>query len=532
MPRGRRKSNVLVSSSFYAEWRVRSGIVPLLHDECDSPPESLLQAIWQHQRLRRDQLHTLDGQPVRILHPGFRSFEGGPDFRDAVVQFGEETPRSGDIEVDLRASGWRAHAHDRNPAFRNVILHVIWEGEPRAGDASSPPPLTLQKALDSSLGELSLWLGAETAPALPEEQLGRCCAPLRSLNADRRLELLHQAALVRLRSKGAQFQARARHVGWEQALWEGLFRALGYKHNAWPMQCLAELRPKWAAKADGVGIAGRATSQEKGASALAPLPPPGGKETSPAAGPSTLLALQSRLLGLSGLLPSELTRGSAGADSYLRLLWDQWWRERDEFADCVLPRSLWRLHGLRPANHPQRRLALAAHWLADGDLPARLERWCAQEVPRSSLAASLHEVLQVKSDDFWSWHFTFRSARLKRPQPLLGDSRVTDLAVNAVLPWLWVRALEGRNQKVQRGLEERYFAWPPAQDNSLLRLARQRLLDGASGRALTDAAAQQGLIQIVRDFCDHSNALCEQCRMPALVQDLSFTEKARLENGD
>ena len=122
-----RKSNVPMTpapASFYAQWRVRCGVVPVLREDHESPPERLLQAIWQHQRLLRDQLKTLDGQPVRILHPGFRSAEGGPDFRGAVAQVGDGPPRSGDVEVDLRASGWRAHGHDRNPAFKNVILHV------------------------------------------------------------------------------------------------------------------------------------------------------------------------------------------------------------------------------------------------------------------------------------------------------------------------------------------------------------------------------------------------------------------------
>jgi len=35
---------------------------------------------------------------------------------------------------------------------------------------------------------------------------------------------------------------------------------------------------------------------------------------------------------------------------------------------------------------------------------------------------------------------------------------------------------------------------------------------------LKTAAAQQGLMQIVRDFCDHSNALCANCRFPELVR--------------
>jgi hypothetical protein len=60
--------------------------------------------------------------------------------------------------------------------------------------------------------------------------------------------------------------------------------------------------------------------------------------------------------------------------------------------------------------------------------------------------------LEVERDEFWSWHWTFKSARLKKPQPLLGDARVTDLAVNVILPWLWTRAAEGKNEKLQREL--------------------------------------------------------------------------------
>ena len=480
----KRKSNGTVPpvvASFYALWRVRCGAVSVLHDDHDSPPECLLQSIWQHQRLIREQLKTLDDQPVRILHPGFRSVEGGPDFRSAIVQIGDGPPRAGDVEVDLRSSGWHAHGHDRNPAFQNVILHVIWESERPASGA--PPTLLLRHALDAPLGELSLWLGGESAQALPENLRGKCCAPLRGLPQAQLLDLLHQAAQVRLHSKAAQFQARARQVGWEQSLWEGLFRALGYKHNVWPMQRLAELRSRWQ---------------------------------TPRSQP---LALQARLFGISGLLPVELTRSQAGSDEYTRRVWDQWWRERDEFSDCILPRALWRLHGSRPANHPQRRLALASRWTMADNLAAKLEQWCAREVPDSALAGSLLQALQVEPDDYWSWHCTFHSPRLKKAQPLLGATRVTDLAVNVVLPWLWIRVVEGKNASTQGALEHRYFAWPAAEDNSLLRLARQRLLGSTSRRALPGAAAQQGLIQMVRDFCDHSNAICDHCKLPELVKD-------------
>jgi hypothetical protein len=482
--RGPRKNNNKVSfiqDNFYAQWRIESGLVTVLREDAESPPERLLQAIWQHQRLLRDQLRTLDGQPVRVLHPGFHNLEGGPDFRQAVVQIADSMPCEGDVEVDLRSSGWHAHGHDRNPAFHKVVLHVIWESERPA--AGAPPLLCLKDFLDAPLGELSRWLGGETAQVFPEELRGKCCAPLRSLSNERLMQLLHQAAHVRLRSKAALFQARARQAGWEQSLWEGLFRALGYKHNVWPMQRLGELRPRWLT------------------------------------GPNEAQTLQARLLGLSGLLPVELSRAGNGADLYLRGVWDQWWRERDEFSDVTLPRALWRLHGLRPANHPQRRLALAAGWSVADCLTTKLERWCGKSGSENQIRQSLVQALQVAPDDFWSWHWTLKSSRLKREQPLLGATRVADFAMNVVIPWLWIRAVEGKSGEMQAQLEERYFNWPPAEDNSVLRLARERLLGRNDKRLLTTAAAQQGLIQLVRDFCDHSNSICHACKLPELVRD-------------
>jgi hypothetical protein len=457
----------------------------MLCEGSDAPPEQLLQAVWEHQRLRRDQLNTSDGQTLRVLHPGFKNREAGPDFNGAVLRFGDESPRCGDVEIDLNQSGWRAHGHDRNPNFKNVILHVVWEKPKEREAAGAFATLGLAKVLDAPLHELDVWFGGEATGSLPENLRGRCCAPLRELTPEKIAGLLQQAAHLRLESKAAWFQARAKQAGWEQSLWEGLFRALGYKQNVWPMQRLAELRTSLLA----------------------------GKTLSP-------LAVQARLLGVGGLLPAELTRTQFGTDDYLRRVWDLWWRERDQFRDVLLPRAVWKFNGLRPANHPQRRLALAAHWLAAGDMVAKLERWCLADSSRrgEAKASSLLEILQVERDEFWSWHWTLKSARMVKPQPLLGAMRVTDLAINVVLPWLWSRAKEGGNDKVQQEIERRYFAWPPAEDNAVLKLARQRLLGATGRRALPGAAAQQGLLQIVRDFCGHSNAVCDGCGFPDLVR--------------
>lgn len=465
--------------SFYAQARLRTGIIPVLREDEPAPPERLLQAIWHHQRIHREQLRTLDGRALRVLHPGFWNRESGPDFRQALLQFDDGNLIEGDVEIDIRSSGWRDHGHERNPAFAGVQLHVVWHP-----DRPSPlPTLLLGPALDASLRELGIWLGSDAATDFPFQLMGQCRAPLAALAPAELTEMLRQAALVRLQAKASRFQARARKVGWEQSLWEGLFRALGYKHNVWPMQRLGELRDRLCL-ADQHSV--------------------------------TPLTLQARLLGISSLLPVEIARGRGEPAAYWRRIWDCWWRDRGAFDDCLIPSKLWRFDGLRPANHPQRRIALASHWLTSHSLISSLERWGLAAWRPGEGVRRLHEILQGHDDDFWSWHWTLQSPRLPKPQPLLGVTRVTDLAMNVVLPWLWMRAAEGRNHSLQQSLETRYLAWPRAQDNAALRLARARLL-GSENSPLCTAAAQQGLLQIVRDFCEHSNALCAHCRFPELV---------------
>jgi Protein of unknown function (DUF2851) len=472
------------NSNFYAQWRAQSQARWRLAENAgDAPPESLLQSIWLHQRLRRDELQTADGQAVRVLHPGFWNREAGPDFHGAVLQFGSQPPLAGDVEIDLTPGHWQAHRHEGNPNFAGVILRVVWHGA-KSGEQPTPM-LALEKFLDRPLAELEEWAATPDSGEWPETLQGACAAPLAELAPERASELLRQAALVRFERKAGEIEARARQVGWEQSLWENLFRALGYKQNTWPFLRIAELLPR-----------------------LRSLP-------------ATKLGWQARLLGVAGLLPADISRG--GGEEFSRGLWDHWWRERENFAEVILPRSLWRFHGLRPANQPQRRLALAAHWLAAKDLPGRLEDWFVNEKDAEAAPQSLLACLQAPSDEFWSWHWGLRTAKLARPQALLGAERVTDLAVNVILPWFWTRARAGGNEVMRKLAEERYFAWPAAQDNAVLRLARRRLLGRGGVAGTVSASAQQGLLQIVRDFCDHSNAICADCSFPGLVRGFAIT---------
>lgn len=446
-----------------------------------APSEALLQQVWLYQRLVPERLQTADGGRVEVLHPGFWNHEPGPDFRRAIIQVGGGPKRIGDVEIDLVPAGWEQHRHHLNKAYGNVILHVTWEPGSARADI---PSISLKHALDAPLQELAFWLGSEGKPPA-ESVLGQCSGPFRSLEQQTVRLVLRQAAQARLQAKAEQLQARARQFGWEAALWEGLFGALGYKRNVWPMRRMAALLPQVRSDA----------------------------EREP-------LLVQSRLFGLAGLLPSDATAGdSAGA--YLRELWHLWWRESEQFRPVILPDEIWQLGGIRPANHPLRRLALASHWVLNEKLPAELEGWMERQVEAPDLVPSLEKILDTPEDPFWSYHWTLRSKRFPQPRSLLGEQRVTDLAINVILPWLYVRAWAGRNQALAKRVETRYFLWPPAEDNSVLKLARQRLFGGGKKSFLKTAADQQGVMQIVRDFCDYSDASCTNCGFPDLLRSIS-----------
>ena len=475
---------------FYCRWRVRGreGEAVSLH-EGTAPPERWMQQIWRHQRLRRTELRCLDGRLVRVLHPGFWNREPGPDFRGAVLQFGDGGLVTGDVEIDLQPAGWFGHGHAANPAYSRVVLQVVWEPGGRGVERTVLP---IASFLDCPLDEMAPWLEDEAAVRVPPTTPGRCCGPLRRQPPDRVIALLEQAARTRLERKVAEFRNRGRTLGWERVLWEGVFAALGYKHNVWPMRRIAELLPNAPSESE-VG------------------------------------AWESRLLALAGLLPTELPRGPAGG--FVRSRWDHWWRERAAWDQAELPASVWRLAGLRPANHPQRRLALAARWLASGHWVERVEQFfLADPEVRGRLArwvALLTPTGEANADSlnaFWLTHWTLRSRWRDGPLPWIGPSRATDLAINAVLPWMLARAtagdLGGADPVVRARLEQCWMEWPAGQDNADLRFARRRLWGGVPAVIRWTAARQQGLLQVRRDFCLAAGSLCSGCRFPVMVDAL------------
>ncbi len=209
------------------------------------------------------------------------------------------------------------------------------------------------------------------------------------------------------------------------------------------------------------------------------------------------------LFGLGGFLPDEsLTRLQAEPRAWLRELWEIWWKARGPLDYALLPRSQWRLAGLRPLNRPERRLAALAHLVPL--IPELLGALRARDDKRfGRLLLEIH-------DPFWEKHATLNGAPLRIPCRLIGGERVQDILINI----FWPMVLLEDPETAQRELEALSTA-----SNGAARVASQRMLITAlRPRQAREALIQQGLLQVFRDYCQTDCSQCAECTFPELVR--------------
>ncbi len=420
-------------------------------------PEHEVQALWFAGAFGRE-FTTTEGHPAQVVQFGVWNREAGPDFAEAAVSIAGQATRRGCIELDPDARDWEHHGHSTNRAYDEVILHVfLSRGEAEFFTRTSQHTLVPQVLLDPAALD-------EPPVPMPDAKLGRCAGPLRALSEERVREVVLGAAQFRMRRKSATLSRMVELHGTEEALYQALAEALGYKSNKLPFTLLAQRLPLKllrAAKDDAAAL----------------------------------------LFGVSGFLnQQDLGEFDAPTRAYLRALWERWWPRRAEFERLTIPRSLWKMGGQRPVNHPQRRLAALAQVVRHWSKISTLRDQCAPEAI-TDFCAGLR-------DEYWDYHYTVTSKPSAKRMALIGDSRVTEMLVNVFLP-LAVATDPSRWITFQN--------LPSTLTNQRVEIAALRLFgpDSAIARMLLKSAAmQQGLLQIYEDFCQRDASDCQQCLFP------------------
>lgn len=419
-------------------------------------PEHELQSLWFSGAFGRE-FTTTDGRGVRVVQFGIWNHEAGPDFAEAAVSIDGGPVERGHIELDPDARDWERHGHSTNPAYDHVVLHVFFgRGEAESFTRSSSHRLIPQVRLSIAM--------IDEPPVLqPEAKPGRCVGPLRNLSEAKVRDVLRDAALFRMRRKGAALLRVEEIHGADEMLFQALAGTLGYKSNKLPFTLLAQRLPLKLLR-----------SLKDDAAAV--------------------------LFGVAGFLDQkDLAPFDSPTRIYLRGLWERWWPRRTEFERLTVPRPLWKMSGQRPMNHPQRRLAALAQLVAQWPRVRALRAAC--------ISDAIVDFCAELSDEYWDHHYTVTSKPAAKRMALIGETRVTEMLANVFFP-LALAVSPERWEEFSR------LAAPLT--NARVEIAALRLFGNSplARELLKKTAFQQGLLQVYEDFCQRDASDCQRCLFP------------------
>jgi hypothetical protein len=451
--------------------------------------ERHLQCVWYDPTLRPPNLCTHEGEPIEVEDAGVWNLEAGPDFLGAVLRVGAGRRRvKGDVEVHIHPHDWRAHAHREDPRYARVIAHVTYFSGALAPDElpsgavqiSLRAPLAARSAFSFDAIDVSAYPFAARAESPP------CRIELREWTPDAKQRLLDAAGHERLRRKTMRLAARIEEVGVEQCVYEETLVAFGYKHNKLPFRALAMRVPlaEWRDRASG-----------------------------------DPQAAQAILLGVSRLLPERIApRWDEETRAHVRRLWDLWFRHRERWEGRLMEPGAWRLAGLRPANHPARRIAAASSlFIEQGDGLLRFTEFASA----SHALRMIETAMSAARDAYWDRRLGWGGRVLREPVALVGQERARLFITNAAIPLL---AACGR---VPPFASEMLDTLEPEGDNQVIRQTAFNLFGPQHPSSwYKTGMRRQGLIQIFQDYCLNDRSRCAECPFPALLRAQRESQQA------
>ena len=398
--------------------------------------------VWRTRRFERDALTLTNGGRLEILQFGTYNTGNGPDFGEGRVRVGD-TVWAGHIEMHLRSSDWHHHRHQFDPAYDNVVLHVVWEDDEPVLNARGValPTLVLEPLVAPLVVERYEELAANEH-AIP---CGPQLADTPQLVLDGWIE---RVGLERLERKTEELRLLLQRLGsdWDAAFFHKLATCLGLPLNAGAMDALVERVP--------LALLARYRSDQ--------------------------VALEALLLGTAGLLDGDYL------DEYPRQLVREYAHLAHKHDLKPLAKGMWNFRGLRPASFPSMRLVQLAALVRT--LPRMLDTFLEGASPKELL-----RLFEAEPHVYWRSHYL--PDRPSEPRrKCIGRSAGEVVLINAVVPFTF---LYGRLQG-KRALEEQALALLaalPAERNNVVK-------QWASVGLIPESAAEsQALLTLRKEYC-------------------------------
>jgi hypothetical protein len=207
-----------------------------------------------------------------------------------------------------------------------------------------------------------------------------------------------------------------------------------------------------------------------------------------------VLLIEALLLGGAGLLRSQRAHRGPVESHVIEL--------ESAFARAgirPLPPDIWKLWGIRPENHPVRRIAGAAALFARLATPSDLFGTLEARSVREAIAPLL-----VESAPFWRGRYDLCAAPCRLPASMIGRSRALEVLVNVVIP----AAVGCGEESVRAQALRLYERLPRAASYGVTKFIENALASEGT-RVPVNARRGQGLLALHRDWCTQNG--CGRC---------------------
>jgi len=421
--------------------------------------EEFLHYLWKYGLYDHNRLFDGDQNKIVVIHPGEYNRDAGPDFFNARISIGN-TLWAGNIEIHTKSSHFDNHGHQNDPAFNNVILHVVAKNDKRVFNSRGEELLTVELSYDPAL--YSKYESLVSNPCIIA-----CQDEIKSIESILIHQWLNSLVIERLRDKSEQIMRIYDETGhdWEETFYRILTRYFGFRVNTEPFEMMAKNIPFRHIRKHA----------------------------------DNKFQIEALLFGTAGMLEEGLFK-EALSDSYYKDLIKEYRILSAKYSLQPIHGKAWKFSRLRPVNFPTVRISQLAEMLSvTGGLFSR--------VLEASDIKQLKGLFEVKASEYWNDHYVF--GKKSRNISKYTGSQATDiLLINAVIPIIFVFGISRDHREFsERALE--FLGDIDPEDNTIIQEWKISGLDAPS------AYYSQALIQLRNEYCRRRR--CLNCRIGSKI---------------
>jgi hypothetical protein len=400
---------------------------------------------------------------LEVMDPGEQNPHAGPDFFNARIRL-DRLIWAGNVEIHRCASDWYKHGHHMDPAYNNVILHVV-------GLYDTDVTNSLGRRIETLVPEYPDKL-KQRYTILKRSESSLPCADLLSPIPSQRLKpWLHSLHADRSSQKSLRMEGILNNSGkdLDKALYRALAPGYGIPLNTLPFELLANRVPL------SILVENR----------------------------DCVADLEAILFGQSGLLFPARTMGT-----YPSTLWNRYSELKASLTEEPVPRHMWRFLRLRPPSFPTLRISQFASLLHE-------RTPLAECILESSSIGEMEQIFRSGASEYWTNHYLFGKASSPIPK-YTGGQFVTTLIINVIVPFLTALAQTKNKSKSGMGAGEILDKFK-AENNQIIKKW------SIFGIRADNARESQALIQLYHSYCKQKR--CLDCQIGADIVKTAIHEK-------